>query len=312
MTTDLDDRLRVLVAAMLDEAPELQSLSEWRALQRAKPGERVNARHRRHRTRRAYVAAAILLVVVIGGAVVVATRSGGNAPSIQSPAGPTPTDPDTSGSPRIGAVPIFLPINASDWYSAFDLGAVAAVRDPDGSTPPCNMSQLPPAMYHTHIQYFEDPGWYRGSPAASTISAPPAPQTPPSCTPQAAAAVARIEESLTAMGATLMGWTQKIQDLEADPAIATARAAEITCIQSHGIDSVSNDGFINDGWFIEHPDQRQQANQIFADCITPVVAARQEVRTRERNTFVADNSRKVQDLQQALDDYLHAIYAPSP
>ena len=71
--------------------------------------------------------------------------------------------------------------------------------------------------------------------------------------------------------------------LESYQTITAARQQEIDCLHNRGIDSVSDDGFITDGWNQRHPDQSAQAKLDFADRIEPVVDARAQVRSAYRD-----------------------------
>lgn len=101
-------------------------------------------------------------------------------------------------------------------------------------------------------------------------------------------------------------------NLESDPTITAARQQEIDCLHGRGIDSVSDDGFITDGWNQRHPDQSAQAKLDFADCIQGVVNARDQVRRAARDQYIANHRGAIDRLQSAFNDYLSAIYKPSP
>jgi hypothetical protein len=53
---------------------------------------------------------------------------------------------------------------------------------------------------------------------------------------------------------------------------------------------------------------RSIVNLAFADCITPVVTARDTVRAPFAPAFITEHQADVDELQAALQDYLTAVY----
>jgi hypothetical protein len=228
----------------------------------------------------------------------------------------TTTQGSTGPIPKIDVRTLYFPINAGDQYFRGDVGAVVVVQAANQSATPspdeiaasqaCYIG-LSSVTYPTHYGFFEDPGLYRGTPGAPTFTAPAPPATAPTCTQDAATAALKIREL-----DTYFSFPLAMTALESDPTITAARQQEIDCLHARGIDSVTDDGFITDGWNQQHPDQAAQAKLDFADCIQPVVDARAQVRGAYRDTVLATNRAAVDRLQRAFDEYLDAIYNPGP
>jgi hypothetical protein len=327
MTEQLETRLSRL-GERLDRDGEV--LEHEVALRVAQPRTRSVARAARPSSRagagrkwKVLIAAVVVVGVVVGGVALIrnATRS---TPTVQSPSGSGPSNPVTTtvdqGTarviPKVDVKTLYFPISAGDQYSRGDVGAAVVVQSANQSATPTpdelaavnacyiGLSSIP---YPTHYGYFEDPGWYRGTPGPATFPAPDPPTTAPVCTVDAAKAALKIRELNQ-----FFSFPDAMVALETDPTISAARQQEIDCLHGRGIDGVSEDGFISDGWNQQHPDQAAQAKLDFADCIQPVVDARAQVRGGYRDTVLAVNKDAVDRLQRAFDDYLDAIYNPTP
>ena len=325
MTDQLETRLSRLGLRLDHDGEVLEHEVALRARQPRSPrtqrAPRSSNRAGSVRRWKVLVAVVVAIAVVVGGVALIrdATTS---TPTVQSPSGSGPSNSVTTtapaaatSTPNIDVTPLYFPISASDQYSRGNVGAAVAVQYSNTAATPspeevtasraCDVV-LQNLAVPTHFGFFEDPGWYRGTPSAATLPAPTPPTTAPKCTLAAATAALEIRELNQ-----FFAFPQAMVALESDPTITAARQQEIDCLHGRGIDSVSDDGFITDGWNQRHPDQAAQAKLDFADCIQPVVDARAQVRATYRDTFLAANRGAVQRLQDAFDDYLDAIYHPS-
>jgi hypothetical protein len=318
----------------IDEALH-EYAARWRDAQPPpSPGLAFEGTRRRGAPRRLVAAAVAVLVVAAVGTVLATTRGSDRSPAVNTPTTPAQSSEPAPGHaepvaiPQIDVVPIFLWINASDIAANGDLGALVAVRLVDMTKPsigestalrPCAAGLLNAAMRSAPFSAFEDPGQIRGTPAVPTVAPPPAPPVvPTTCTPEIADAATRIRAITESWN-----WIGSMYALDkADPQITAARSVQIDCLHARGYDTItldgvardaiSPDGYISDGWFMQHddPDQQAQAGLDVADCIEPIAAARAEIRPAIRAEFVAAHADEVHALQAAFDDYLTAIYQP--
>ena len=218
--------------------------------------------------------------------------------------------------PTVDVVPLYLPNDIGDIYASADVGAVISVvprSDPPtdaeiGAGRACAIDLLTNSMRARagSYKYFEDPGQVNGDQSAATIAAPPPPPSRPTCTPNAAAAAARIRTINDEIR-----WQETVVALEASPEVAGARAQEIDCLHASGIDDVEADGYITDGWYQRNPDLAPRAPRIFSDCMAPVFDARSNVRAAARADYLETHSEQIARLQAAFDEYLTAIYDPA-
>src|SRR4029078_4823820 len=84
------------------------------------------------------------------------------------------------------------------------------------------------------------------------------------------------------------------------------------CLVERGVVGVDASRIIDPaGSSQAHPEWNAQI-QTFVDCFAPVAAARVPVRQGFRDEFVRAHRGEIENLQRAFDDYLRAVYAPSP
>jgi hypothetical protein len=295
---------------MIDVEEQLTTYGrEWRdALPPVPP---LVAEHRavsRRRSRWAIVAAALVVVLALGAIVFALTRPDASTP----PTVDTPTTTQPAFVPQLDVVPLFLPINGAD--------IAAAGRVSDRITP--RISGTPPS--HAEIVQsracmigmlgvptgrlfnFEDPGSWIGPPVAPTVVVPDAPSTV-RCTGAAAKAAARMREIVQDFD-----WMRQVEASDGDASVHAAKEQDVACLVERGIQGVDSSRIIDPtGSSQAHPEWNSQI-QTSIDCFVPVAAARVPVRTAFRETFVADHRDELANLQRAFDDYLRAVYAPSP
>jgi hypothetical protein len=296
---------------MIDLDDELLAYArEWRAAQPPLPplaSEPVDSLRRRSRW--VLLAAALVVVLAVGAIALLATRSDRSTPTIDAP--PSTTTGVAAFVPKVDVIPLYLPIDAADTYSA------GALRERIGFTttgnpPPhdelvqqraCDITLLGGGF--GNMYGFEDPGNYHGMPVAPSVAPP---EAPPSlrCTAAAARAARRIRDIVGTLG-----WFEQIKTVD-DPTVHAAIVQDIVCLNQQGIDRVGNDGYVTDGYNQMHPEQIGQTRLAFADCFAPVVAVRAPLRQAFRTQFLSDHRGEIDSLQAAFDDYLRALYAPPP
>jgi hypothetical protein len=295
---------------MIDLDQELTDHArEWRATQAPLPPLVVEHRvTTRRRSRWVLVAAALLVVIALGAVVFALTRPESSTP----PSVDTPTTTRPGFVPQLDVVPLYLPIDAADIAAA--AGVLERVTSRIAGDPPsrrsivqsraCAIAML--GVPNGRLFNFEDPASYVGPPVTPSVAAPDPPPTR-RCTGTAARAAARIREIVGSFD-----WFRTIEATDGDDVVHAAKVQDVACLTERGIQGVDASRIPDPaGSSQAHPEWNSQI-QTFVDCFAPVAAARVPVRQAFRDRFLADHGDQIASLQRAFDDYLRAVYAPSP